>query len=76
MVIVDLILCKNIKFCAHCQNFKKSQKSDFGLIFLHKIDIRIAHVVLIFQGFGVTEVWLVFRSLHTILFLTDSALNA
>ena len=65
MVIVDLILLKNRKFYAHCQNFKKSQKRDFDLIFLHKIDEEISHVVLIFKNF-----W-IYRSMVVIQIITD-----
>ena len=36
------------------------------------IDIQIAHVLLIFRMFGVTEVWSLFESLQSVLFLTDS----
>ena len=50
-MIVALILLKNINFCAQKNNLHKSQKRAFALIFLHKIDIQIAHVVLIFQNF-------------------------
>ena len=42
------------------------------MIFLKNIDIQISSVVLIFQNFGVTEVFEVYRLLQTLLFLTDS----
>ena len=67
-----LILLKNRNFCAQSQNFLKSQKRDKILNFLHKIDIQISYVVLIFRIFGVTEVFEVSRLLQTVLFLTDS----
>ena len=51
-VIVDLILLKNRNFYAQKNNFNKSQKRAFVLNVLHKIDIQIFHVVLIFQNFG------------------------
>ena len=50
MVIVDLILQKNRNFYAQLWIFQNSQKSHFDLNFLHKIDIKIASVVLVFQN--------------------------
>ena len=40
--------------------------------FFKKINIQIAYVFLIFQSFGVIEVYEVFRLLQTVQFLTDS----
>ena len=63
-----LILLKNRNLWANENNFHKSQKRAFALNFLHKIDIQIAQVVLIFQDFGsyiiirtiILQVWLFF----------------
>ena len=64
-VIVDLILLKNKNFCAQRNNFHKSQKRAFCSEFLHKIDIQIAHVVLIFSN-----LWS-YRSIRNIQIATD-----
>ena len=50
-VIVDLILLKNRNFCAQKNNFHKSQKRDFSLNFLQKVDIQLSCVFLIFHNF-------------------------
>ena len=62
-MIVDLILCKNKNFCSQYKNFENSLERSFDLNFLHMIDIQISYVVLIFQNFGVIEVYEVFRLL-------------
>ena len=43
---------------------------------LQKINIQISQVFLIFQNFGVSEVFELFRLLQTVLFLTDSVFFA
>ena len=75
-MIVDLILSKNRNFCAQSRNFENSLESAFDLNFLQVIDIQITQVFLFFRIFGVAEVWLEYKLLQAVLFLTDSVFNA
>ncbi len=75
-MIVDLNLCKNRNFCAQSRKFKNSLERDFDLNVLQVIYIQIPYVFLIFRIFRVAEVWLEYRLLQTVLFLTDSVFNA
>ena len=60
------------KLLLSVRNFENSLERAFDLNFLHKIDIRIAQVVQIFQNFWSYRSVESSRLLQTILFLTDS----
>jgi hypothetical protein len=75
-MLVDLILCKNINFCVQCRNFYSVLEREKILKFSYSIGLQIIYVVLFFRIFGGTDVWFLIRSLHAVLFLTDSVFNA
>ena len=71
-----LIMLKKT-LCAHeiISNFYPA--SDFGLIrFADDLYTHFLNFHISLRIFGGEEVWLAFRSLQTILFLTDSVFNA
>ena len=75
-MIVDLNLCKNRNFCAQSRNFENSLECSFELKFLQVIIYKFSMLSKFLRISGVIEVWLEYRLLQTVLFLTDSVLNA
>ena len=75
-MLVNLILLKNRNFCAHENNFSKSQERDFALIpFAVYQSKKFPRTLYFGRIFRVPEVVESYRFLQTVLFLTDSVFS-